>query len=447
MSSSFILAPQWIFTAEPNVGDPNGQLLENYAIAVVDGHIAELAPVSEVVSNNPALTLIERPMQIVIPGLINAHCHMAMSLMRGLADDLPLHTWLQEHIWPAEGANVSPEFVELGTRHAAAEMLLGGTTCVNDMYFFAESSANVLDELGMRATLGMITIDFPSAMADGPSGYIERGMALYEQVKDKPLLSVAWAPHAPYTVCDESFKQVRELSEEMDVQLHTHLHETPQELTDSVEAHGVRPIQRLYELGILSDRTIAVHMTHLDNSEIELCKQLSISIVHCPESNLKLASGMAPVHRLVQAGINVAIGTDGAASNNDLDMFSEIRTASLLAKGLSGDPTALPAAVVLQMATLNGARALGIEETTGSIAVGKAADLCCINLDQVATQPIYDPISTVVYAATRSQVNDVWVAGQAKVTNGQLLNIDLDDLKVQVNKARDQVISSLAETK
>ena len=357
----------------------------------------------------------------MIPGLVNLHTHAAMTLMRGFADDLPLMTWLSEHIWPAEAKHVSADFVRAGTLLAAAEMLKGGITCANDMYFFPEAAADAFVALGMRAALGLIAIEFPTAYASDPDDYLAKGLALRDARRHEPLLSFCLAPHAPYTVADKTFEKIARYAEELGLPLHIHLHETAEEVATAIKTHGDRPIERLARLGILGPQTIAVHGVHLEAADIALLARHGASVAHCPASNLKLASGIAPVAAMLDAGLNLGIGTDGAASNNRLDMFAEMRLAALLAKGASGRADVLPAHAALRAATLNGARALGLDHLIGSIAPGKAADLAAIDFGRIEMQPVYDPVSHLVYTADRSDVTDVWVAG-SRVVNAQHLS-------------------------
>jgi 5-methylthioadenosine/S-adenosylhomocysteine deaminase len=304
------------------------------------------------------------------------------------------------------------------------EMLRSGTTCFNDMYFFPDVVADAAEALNIRACVGLIVLDFPTAWARDAGEYLRKGTRLHDELKEFELVTTAFAPHAPYTVSDEPLRKLRMLADEMDIPVHMHVHETAFEVEEAVKRNGVRPLERLSRLDMLNNRLLAVHMTQLLPSEIEAVAAAGVHVIHCPESNLKLASGMCPVARLVEAGVNVALGTDGAASNNDLDMFGEMRTAALLAKGTSQDPTALPAHAALAMATINGARALGLEQATGSIVAGKAADLVAVDLDAPATTPVYDPVAQIVYAAGRDQVSHVWVNGRQVMEDGALNRID-----------------------
>jgi len=418
-----LLHARWIIPVEPD-----NTVHEHHSLAIKNGRVHALLPTQDAGSRYRADVELELPDHALIPGLINAHTHAAMSLFRGLADDLPLMEWLNDHIWPAEGTWVNPEFVRDGTQLAMAEMLKGGITCFNDMYFFPDETAQAVHEAGMRAMVGMIVIDFPTAWAQDADDYLDKGLKLHDHYRNHPLIATAFAPHAPYTVSDAPLQRVRMFADELDVPIHMHVHETAAEVRQGVEAHGIRPLQRLDKLGLTSPRLVGVHMTQLSDGEIAAYARSGAHVVHCPESNLKLASGFCPVHRLLQAGINVAIGTDGAASNNDLDMFAELRSAALLAKAVAGDASALPAHVALRMATLNGAAALGLAQETGSLVAGKAADITAVNLGALETQPLYHPISQLVYAAGSHRVSDVWVAGRHLVKEGVLTTLDEDDI-------------------
>src|SRR5215469_10093437 len=394
-----LIHARWIIPVEPS-----GRVLEKHALAVHYGRIVALLPSAEATQQFRPEQEISLPRHALIPGLVNAHTHAAMTLLRGIADDLPLMPWLKEHIWPAESRWVNPEYVRDGTELAVAEMLRGGTTCFNDMYFFPEATAHAVRVGGIRASLGLVVFDSPSAWGSGPEEYIHKGLELRDQYKNDPQLSFVFAPHAPYTVSDPWLVKIRALADELDLPVETHLHETAGEIDASVQKHGKRPIQRLMDLGLYSPSLMAVHMTQLTDAEVAETAHRGVSVIHCPESNLKLGSGFCPVAKLTKAGVNVALGTDGAASNNDLDMFAEMRSAALLAKGLSGDVTDLPAAAALRMATLHGAKALGLEKDIGSLSPGKWADLAAVDLEAPETQPVYDVLSTLVYSAGRQHV-------------------------------------------
>jgi len=418
---------------------PDRQVLEEHALAIHNGNILELLPAEQARAKYRPTSVHELPDHALIPGLINAHTHASMSLMRGLADDLPLMNWLNEHIWPAEGRWVNEEFIADGTRLAVAEMLRGGTTCFNDMYFFPDVTGKVSAAAGIRAVVGLIVIDFPSAWASGPDEYFRRGLETHDQFRNHNLISTAFAPHAPYTVSDQPFERIRVLADELEIPIHMHVHETRDEINQGISRYGNRPIERLQQLGLISPAVTAVHMTQLESAEIELFAESGASVVHCPESNLKLASGFCPVEKLHRAGINIAIGTDGAASNNDLDMFSEMRTAALLAKGVADDAGAIPAHTALRMATLNGALALGIGERTGSLEPGKAADITAVNLGSLETQPLYQPISQLVYATGRDKVTHVWVAGKQVVHDGALTTLDQREIISRAREWRERI--------
>jgi 5-methylthioadenosine/S-adenosylhomocysteine deaminase len=407
---------------------PDDRVLEHYSIAIDNGRILELLPSEDARSKYSADKEHDLLDHALIPGLINAHTHAAMSLLRGLADDLPLMTWLKEHIWPAEGRWVNEEFIADGTRLAIAEMIRGGVTCFNDMYFYPDITGKVSSSAGMRAVVGMILIDFPSAWANDADEYLHRGIEVHDRFRNNQLITTAFAPHAPYSVSNGPLERVRVLADELEVPIHMHVHETADEIQQGLEKFGNRPLERLHEIGLVSPSLVAVHMTQLEDEEIARYAETGAHVVHCPESNLKLASGFCPVEKLLKAGVNVALGTDGAASNNDLDMFSEMRTAALLAKGVSADASAVPAAQALRMATLNGAKALGISDETGSLEPGKAADITAVNLSSVETQPLYHPVSQLVYATGRDKVTDVWVSGRQLLRNRLLTTIDTSEL-------------------
>ncbi len=422
MNIDTLIDARWIIPV-----NPHDTVLDNHSVAIHDGRIHDILPTAEA-DKYQAGTRHSLGSHALIPGLINAHTHASMNLMRGLADDLPLMTWLNDHIWPAEQKWVNEEFVADGTRHAIAEMMRGGVTCFNDMYFYPDVTARVCADAGMRAVVGLIMIDFPSAWASSTDEYLHKGIEVHDHYRKHPLISTAFAPHAPYSVSDGPLEEIRTLADELGMQIHIHLHETQDEINQGMEKYGVRPMQRLNDLGLLSPSLIAVHMTQLQDDEIELFAQSGANVAHCPESNLKLASGFSPIVKMLEAGINVSIGTDSAASNNDLDMFSEMRTAALLAKGVAGNASALPAATALRMATYNGAVALGISEDTGSLEIGKYADITALDLGGIESQPIYHPISQLVYASSRNMVSDVWIAGKQVVKSGELTTLDHDQI-------------------
>lgn len=418
-----ILTGRWVVPVIPH-----NTVLTEHAIVIDQGDIIDVLPTAQANVTFQAETTQHFDQHCLMPGLINNHSHAAMSLFRGLADDLPLMTWLNDHIWPAEAKWVSDSFVEAGTELAVAEMLRSGTTCFNDMYFFPDSTARVVDQSGIRANLGMVVIDFPSAWANDAAEYLYKGQQVHDHYRHHDRITTAYAPHAPYTVSDATLSQIVMNAEELDVPIHMHVHETAGETAQSVEQFGVRPLSRLNDLGLLSPRLIAVHMTQLTDTEVALCAETGVNIAHCPESNLKLASGFCPIGQLVEQGVNVTLGTDGAASNNDLDMFAEMRQAALLAKAVAQDASAIPAATALELATINGAKALGLDHKLGSLEAGKAADIIAVDFSDLESQPCYDVISQLVYATSRDKVTDVWVAGKALLKQRQLMTLNQDKI-------------------
>ncbi|MCC6301478.1 MAG: TRZ/ATZ family hydrolase [Gammaproteobacteria bacterium] len=429
-----LIHARWIIPVEPD-----GAVYEHHALAIQGGRIADILPSSEAERRYDAAQALRLDEQALIPGLVNAHTHAAMCLFRGLSDDLPLMQWLQDHIWPAEAAWVGAEFVFQGSQHAIAEMLRGGTTCFNDMYFFPDETARAASHAGMRAAIGLIMIDFPTAWAADADEYLSKGLELHDRFRGDPLIRTVFAPHAPYTVSDAPLQKIRTLADELDIPVHMHVHETAGEVEGSLERHGLRPIARLERLGLLSPRLLAVHMTQLGDDEIAQLAHTGAHVIHCPESNLKLASGFCPVHTLLRAGVNVALGTDGAASNNDLDMFGEMRTAALLAKAVAGDASALPAAAALRMATLNGARALGLDDEIGSLRRGKSADIVAVRLGDIESRPVYHPVSQLVYACGRQQVSDVWIAGRHLLKDRRLTTLDEAAILVNTEAWREKI--------
>jgi 5-methylthioadenosine/S-adenosylhomocysteine deaminase len=399
-------------------------VLADHAVAVRDGRIVALAPREEALARFDAREVVNLERHVLFPGLVNLHCHAAMALLRGLADDRALMAWLEEHIWPAEARHVSDEFVHDGSLLAMAEMLRAGVTCVNDMYFFPAATARAALRAGMRAALGIIAIEFPSAYAADPRDYLEKGLATRDAYRGEPLLSFCLAPHAPYTVGDETMKRIAVLSEELDVPIHTHVHETIGEIEQGLVRNGVRPVERLRRLGVVGPRLVAVHCVHLDDNEIELFARENVSVAHCPSSNMKLASGIAPVALMKSRGIAVGLGTDGAASNNDLDMFEAMRQAAFLAKLVTRDPTAVPAQTALDLATIGGARAMAMDATIGSLEKGKRADLVTVSVAAARQTPLYDPVSHLVYVTRGDDVRTTIVNGKVLMKDRQVRTID-----------------------
>ena len=423
-----LIHARWIIPIEPA-----GITLENHSLAIHDGRIAGLLPRAEAERTFAAGETQDLGNHVLLPGFVNLHTHAAMTLMRGLADDLPLEQWLNERIWPAEGKHVSPEFVHDGTLLAAAEMLRGGITCCNDMYFFPDASARAFDTAGMRAMLGITVLEFPTPYASDADDYLAKGLAVLDAWRDHPLLSFSFAPHAPYTVSDKTFERIATLAPQLDLPVHIHVHEALSEIDDSLRQHGVRPLTRLHRLGLVNPDLIAVHAVHLDASDIALLASAGAGVAHNPTSNMKLANGACPVAQLDKQGITLGLGTDGAASNNRLDMFQEMRHAALLAKLTANDPSVLDAHTVLRIATLGGARAMGLADDIGSLEIGKSADLCAIALDDWIMQPCFDPASHLVYVAGREQVSHVWVAGRCRVKAHTLVDLDLPALLPVIN--------------
>ena len=429
-----IIDARWVIPVEPA-----GIILERHSVVVAMGGIVDVLPSELARLRYQAKRHVELADHVLIPGLINLHTHAAMTLMRGLADDKSLMDWLNNHIWPVETRLVSHEFVHDGTLLACAEMLRGGVTCFNDMYFFPESAAQAVLHAHMRAAIGMIVIEFPSPYATDAMDYLNKGLALRDHLREEPLLSFCIAPHAPYTVSDKAFERVAVMLGELDVPLHIHMHETKGEIEKSLAQYGKRPLSRLQDLGLVDSNLIAVHAVHLTDQEVDLLAARGCHVAHCPSSNLKLASGIEPPARLLGSGINVGLGTDGAASNNRQDIFSEMRLAALIAKGATGDPTIMPAHTVLEMATLNAARALGLDSQIGSLTKGKRADITAVNLAALDLSPCYDPLSHLVYAAGREHVSHVWVNGELLVDNGKLLHLDTAALAAKANHWKEKI--------
>lgn len=413
-----LLLPTWLVPVEPA-----GVVLKEHALGIRDGRIVFIGPRAAALKFN-ATEVRELPDMLLSPGLINAHGHAAMTLFRGLADDLPLMTWLENHIWPAEAKWVDEAFVRDGTDLAIAEQIKGGITCFSDMYFFPKVASERVHNSGIRAQIAIPILDFPIPGAATADEAIRQGVELFGDLKHHERIKITFGPHAPYTVGDETLEKIRVIAEELDASIHMHVHETAFEVQQSVEQCGERPLARLGRLGLLGPRLQAVHMTQISDEDLMLLVESNTNVIHCPESNLKLASGFCPVERLWQAGVNVAVGTDGAASNNDLDLLGETRTAALLAKAVAGSATALDAHRALRMATLNGARALGIEAETGSLEIGKAADIVAFDLSGLAQQPVYDPVSQLIYATGRDCVKHLWVAGKQLLDDRRLTRLD-----------------------
>ncbi|MCP1500565.1 5-methylthioadenosine/S-adenosylhomocysteine deaminase [Pseudomonas migulae] len=434
-----LLLPTWLVPVEPA-----GVVLKEHGLGIRDGRIVFIGPRAAALKLD-ATEVRELPDMLLCPGLINAHGHAAMTLFRGLADDLPLMTWLENHIWPAEAKWVDEDFVRDGTDLAIAEQIKGGITCFSDMYFFPKVASERVHNSGIRAQIAIPILDFPIPGASTADEAIRQGVELFNDLKHHERIKVTFGPHAPYTVGDENLEKIRVIAEELDASIHMHVHETAFEVQQAVEQRGERPLARLARLGLLGPRFQAVHMTQISDEDLVMLVESNTNVIHCPESNLKLASGFCPVERLWQAGVNVAVGTDGAASNNDLDLLGETRTAALLAKAVAGSATALDAHRALRMATLNGARALGIEAEVGSLELGKAADMVAFDLSGLAQQPVYDPVSQLIYATGRDCVKHLWVGGKQLLDDRRLTRLDEEQLCATA-KAWGQRISGHTES-
>ncbi len=426
---TILLLPRLLVPVRPRL-----QVLEHMAVVIEGELIAAILPRAKALALHPGAECIELAEHVLLPGFINMHTHSAMTLLRGYADDLNLQVWLNDHIWPVEKAFLGPEFVRDGARLAIAEMLRGGTTLFNDLYFFPEVTANAAAEAGMRACIGLPVIDVPTVWADGENECIEKGLAVSAEWRNEPLISTAFAPHAPYSVGDEALRRVAELSAELDLPVHMHVLESSWEIGESMRRYGKPTLGRLADLGLMNERLLAVHMTQLNGEDLGALSGTGVNVIHCPESNLKLGNGICPVARLAEHGVNLALGTDGAASNNNLDLLAESRTAAMLAKGYAGDPCVVDAFQALEMLTINAASALGQSERLGSVEAGKVADLCALRMDVLQTTPMYDVVSQLVYAASSQQVSHVWVGGRMLLQDGQFLHLDIDDI---IGRARD----------
>ncbi|MEE9332713.1 MAG: TRZ/ATZ family hydrolase [Granulosicoccaceae bacterium] len=412
----------WVLTA-----DARNSVLENHSVISAGGTIVECLPYAAADQRYPDLPIIDRRSSIAMPGLVNAHTHLGMHYLKGLADDKPLMEWLENFIWPIEGKLLSSEFVAASARHGLAESIAGGVTCVNDMYFFPDTVAQTCIDCGLRAVVGAPIMQMATPWASSLDECFDRAIGVHDHFRDHPTISTAFAPHAPYTVPVSALEKIATLSAELEAHVHMHVHETEAEVLNYIKAEGVRPLARLFEVGLINPYMIAVHLTQLTGDEISLLAQNGSSAIHCPESNLKLASGFCPAASLAKAGVNTALGTDSAASNNDLDMFGEMKTAALLAKAVSGDASALPAIDAIRMATINGAKAIGLAEQTGSLEAGKQLDMICIEPD-ISMQPMYDVASHVVYCANRERVTDVWVAGNALLSEKRFTQLDVNEI-------------------
>ncbi|HEY9100863.1 TRZ/ATZ family hydrolase [Chitinimonas sp.] len=441
MAAIHCLHPRWLIPIEPR-----GLVLEQHALVLQGSQIIDLLPSEAARQRYQDAAHQVLGDHALLPGLINLHAHSAMSLLRGLADDLALMDWLNNHIWPAEARHVSDEFVYDGTLHAMAEMLRGGTTTVNDMYFHHEAVARAGLTAGMRVVVGCSILEFPTAYGLHADDYLGKALTARDAFHGESLVGFSLAPHAPYTVTDATFGKVLTMAEQLDMGIHCHIHETRDEIEGSLKEYGMRPLARLQALGLLGPNLVAAHVVHANDAEIALLAKYGVHVAHNPASNLKLASGFARIHAMQQAGINVGIGTDGAASNNRLDLLGDTRMAALLAKAESANPTALDAATALEMATLAGARALGLADRIGSLVVGKQADVIAIDLAALETQPVFDPLSTLIYAAQREQVSHAWVAGKQLLKERELTTLKLDQMQAKARWWQSRIAVGRSDT-
>ncbi|WP_444931678.1 TRZ/ATZ family hydrolase [Microbulbifer sp. SSSA002] len=418
---------------------PEKKVYENCSLAIEQGKISALVPTAEASVRFKAKDEVDLGQHALIPGLINTHNHAPMTLLRGYADDRPLKEWLEQHIWPTEQRWVGPQFAADGSRQAIAEMLRSGTTTFSDQYFFPEAVAIAARESGIRAHIAFPVLDAPTPWSRNSDEALHKGLALRDDYRAHDRIEVVFAPHAPYTVGDKTLEKIAVCAAEAQIPVQMHLHETHGEVESALSATGERPTERLFRLGLLGPQTLCVHMVASNQRDIELVSSSGAHVSHCPSSNLKLASGFCPTYDMLEAGINVALGTDGAASNNTQDLFSEANTAALLAKAVSGNATALPAHQALSMATINGAKALGIEDTAGSLEVGKSADIAAIHLGGLEQQPLHDPVSQLIYANGGHNVSDVWVAGRQLLKERQLQTLNETEVIQRAQMWRDRI--------
>ena len=433
-----LLDARWVApmtTTPDSVNENSTLLLENHTCVVHDGMIIDVLPTH--ISRKQYQAQFEYSLgeHLLMPGLFNGHAHAAMSLLRGFADDHPLMTWLEQHIWPAEAAHVSTAFVKTGTELALCEMLASGVTCFNDMYFFPETVCELLDTTGLRGCVSGPILEFPTSWGKNANDYIDKNTDIIQQYKNHPLIAAGYGPHAPYTVSNTTFEKIIQQATSEQTWIHTHLHETAFEIHQSMTDFGMRPTERLNKLGFFDIQSQAVHMTQITDIDIEILAGKPCHVVHCPESNLKLASGFTPIGKMLDANINISFGTDGAASNNDLDMVSELRTGAILAKAVSENAQTMPAYAAAYAATRGGALAFS-QQHLGCVAQGFAADIIAIDLSDLNTQPVYDPIAQFVYASNSRQISHVWVNGKLVCHHGEVKVIDTQKLKAEVKTWR-----------
>ena len=415
-SVDLLIEARWVLPIAPE-----NQALRGHALAVRDGKIAAIGPVAELLERFEPRERIVRDAHALLPGFVNAHTHAAMSLLRGLPADRPLMPWLRQTIWPAEQRWLSPDFVRDGTQLAVAEMLRAGITAFGDMYLFPEETARIAAAARIRAVIGLPVAEAASAWAENANAYLAKAEQLWDEYQANPWVSLQFAPHAPYSVLDETLQRVRRVADELDARIVMHLHETRAEVSESVARSGMRPLRRLEQLGLLRPGFTGVHMNHLDEQDLDTIARTGIAVIACPQSNLRLGSGSCPLRELAARSVPVGLGTDGPASVGALDMLAEARAAALL------DPHQ-PASHALRLATLGSAGTLGLASSIGSLEPGKSADFICIDLDTLACQPQASVADSVVHCATRQQITDVWVGGRAAVTAGRLLAFDEREL-------------------
>ena len=418
-NASIIISASWVFAS-----GPEDQLLSDYAVVIENDKVIDLLPQNKVFDEYEANNNYQLTDHILIPGLINTHTHAAMSLFKGFADDLSLQDWLNNHIWPAEKEFVNSSFVKDGSILALSEMIKSGVTTFNDMYFFPEATAEAVKELGVRSNIGLVVLDFPTNYATDPEDYLVKGFEFRDKWRNEELITTSIAPHAPYSVSNEAFTLINTYSEELNINIHTHLHETQWEIDQSIDKYGITPVQRLNNLGIIGPSLMAAHCVYLNDQDMDILAKNKVSIAHNPSSNMKLGSGIADVAKMLKQNLTVSLGTDSSASNNRLDIMGEMRLAALLIKGTTKSPELIPAKEAIKMATINGAKTLGLDSTIGSIEKNKKADLVAIDLSAIENQPLYNPISTLVYSSSRTDVSYVWIDGKIKLKDKKLVNID-----------------------
>jgi len=426
ISADLILEPSWLLPMAPA-----RTVLTGHSVAILGAQIVAIGPTQAIREQFHTTANLRLDGQLLMPGLVNAHGHAAMVLLRGLAEDLPLDSWLRTRIWPLEARWMSSEFVADGVALALIEMLKSGTTCFSDMYFYPEVTASAVRDCGMRAQITFPLIDFANAWSKSAAEGFRKGLALHDAYRDDPLIRIGFGPHSAYALRDDDLIKTLTLADEIDAPIHMHLNETAHEVAAARRDLGRSHIQHLADIGMLVPRLQAVHLTQIDDAELELLIEGGVRAIHCPQSNLKLGSGIADIARMRRRGLVVGLGTDGAAANNSLDLFTEARIAALLAKTVSGNPATLDAFEALELTTLGSARALGLDATIGSIELGKAADLISIDLTHSGALPVHRPESTLLYTASGSHVRNVWIAGRRLICDGQATTLDETDIRAR----------------